>query len=114
MPNVFVAIGKGIEVPAKDVAEFFERIHTDSKQAVSPQGLLALATLATVVLPIISDATTAVAADGLNFVADAETAALLVKLYPALKAYFDSLAIKPTVTYHELASTPNGNQTKAT
>ena len=96
--NIILAIGAGIEADAGDVAQFFEHVAADAKAVVSPQGLLGLAILAGVVLPAIESGASAAAADGLNFTADASTAALLVKLGPALKAYFLSLAVQPKGT----------------
>lgn len=94
MPNILLPIGKGIVADAKDVETFFEKLGSDVKAAVSPQGLLALAVLAGVVMPVITEGAVAVSADGLNFTADVTEAELLIKLAPALKTYFSTLALQ--------------------
>ena len=45
--KIILAIGKGIEAEAADVAKFLETLAADARNIFTPRGLLALAMLAT-------------------------------------------------------------------
>ena len=93
--KVFVEIGEGVEVAAKDVVKFFDSLAADAEALVSPQALLALAVLVTSLAPVVTDATLAAAQDGLNVPLDMETAALLIQTWPKFSAWVNTLKIRP-------------------
>lgn len=93
--NILIAIGRDIEVDAKDLANFLGGAITDVERIANPQALLAFAVLMSAVGPVVMDATAAAAQDGLNFALDAETAQLIIQFWPLLDAWAKTLAIKP-------------------
>jgi hypothetical protein len=96
VPNVFVVIGKGAEVAAKDLVKFVDDIGLEAKAVVSPRALIALALLAAAAEPVMLDVIAASAAEGLNIPLDIETATLLAQLWPEFKAYLATLTIQPS------------------
>lgn len=96
--KIILAIGKGIEAEAADVAKFLETLAADARNIFTPRGLLALAMLATPVAEAVAVTGAAAAEDGLNIPLDAESAQLLIALWPELKASIDTLAVKPAPT----------------
>jgi hypothetical protein len=95
MINLFVDIGEGVEVGAKDLADFFDEVKAVAEAAVSPQALIAMAILAESIGQVVADATAAAASDGLNIPLDAETVQLIIQTWPEFKAYIQTLAIRP-------------------
>jgi hypothetical protein len=100
--NVVLAIGKGIQVDAQDAANFFDTLGKDiageAKQIASPKAMLALAILATAMVPAITDGMAAAAQDGLNITLDATTLQLLIKLWPDFTSYLNALAVRPVAS----------------
>lgn len=94
MPNIFIEIGDGVEVSAKDLAQFFARVGRGAEALVSPQALLGFAVLLSAVGPVVVDATAAAAQDGLNIPLDIETAELIIQTWPALKIWANTMPIK--------------------
>jgi len=102
--NVFVEIGEGIEIEAKDALKFFEEFGKDVEAAFSPQAMLALAVLAGSLAPVVADATAAAASDGLNVPMDVETTELLIQTWPLFMNWVKTLKIRPAST----STTPKG------
>lgn len=97
--NVFLEIGGGIEIAAKDAVDFTDRLLADArleaKQALTPRALIALAILVAAVGEAALEGAAAAAQDGLNFSLDATTVLDLQKCYPDAVAWINSLAIHP-------------------
>jgi hypothetical protein len=79
-----------------DVEEILHRIEAFNKALVSPRALMALAILAVPLGQAIESCILAGAQEGLNIPLDITSAELLVKCWPELKAYLESLAIQPS------------------
>jgi hypothetical protein len=96
MPNVFVEIGDGVVVAAKDFLKFCDDLKLEAEAVVSPRAMTALAVLAVPLGQAVTDATAAAAQDGLNVPLDMETTELMIQTWPDLLAYLKTLKIQPT------------------
>ena len=95
MPNIFVEIGEGVEVGAKDFVDFLDKVKATGEQAVTPRALIALAVLGGNVGKAVVSSLGAAAVDGMNIPLDMESAQLIVQCWPSLLAYLQTLAIQP-------------------
>lgn len=95
MQNLFVKIGDGFEVSAKDAVDFFDKLGADAKAVATPRALIALSILGAAMGKAAISATAAAATEGLNIPLDLETTQLIVELLPDFRAYLKTLAIQP-------------------
>ncbi len=97
--NVFLEIGDGVEVATKDAIAFTDSLIATAKgelkAALTPRALIALAILAGAVGEAVIETAAAASADGLNVTLDATAAQDIVKCWPDLTAWINTLAIRP-------------------
>lgn len=92
MGNIFVTIGKDIEVAAEDLLKWVTKGASTAEKA-SPGVLAALGVLASAVEKGLTDVAQAAAAP-LNIALDVQTVANLAAVWPDVKSFLVTLGIK--------------------